>query len=138
MDLLKTTVHLLHGQTDNCLTKIDRLFQDSPTEGVGMLHRNSPFLSLPPPSPTSYVLTLPLISPSPSPFSRLLHLLLYPLCLLPFVSFFFSPPPSPPHPSPASLIELLAEVLDAEMSLFGKRVLTVEEWLKRYLKVRVM
>ena len=35
MDLLKTTVHLLHGQTDNCLTKIDRLFQDSPTEGVG-------------------------------------------------------------------------------------------------------
>ena len=37
---------------------------------------------------------------------------------------------------PASLIELLAEVLDAEMSLFGKRILTVEEWLKRYLKVR--
>ena len=35
MDLLKTTVHLLHGQSDNCLTKIDRLFQDSPTEGVG-------------------------------------------------------------------------------------------------------
>jgi hypothetical protein len=68
MDLLKTTVHLLHGQTDNCLTKIDRLFHDSPTEGV------------------------------------------------------------------ASLIALLAEVLDAELSLFGKRVTTVEEWLKRYLK----
>lgn len=34
----------------------------------------------------------------------------------------------------ASLIELLAEVLDAEMSLFGKRILTVEEWLKRYLQ----
>ena len=38
MDLLKTTVHLLHGQTDNCLTKIDRLFQDSPTEGVGVYY----------------------------------------------------------------------------------------------------
>ena len=35
----------------------------------------------------------------------------------------------------ASLIELLAEVLDAELSLFGKRVVAVEEWLKRYLKV---
>ena len=37
--------------------------------------------------------------------------------------------------SPASLIELLAEVLDAEQSLFGKKVRPVEDWLKRYLKV---
>ena len=34
----------------------------------------------------------------------------------------------------ASLIELLAEVLDAEQSLFGKKVRPVEDWLKRYLK----
>lgn len=36
---------------------------------------------------------------------------------------------------PASLIELLAEVLDAEQSLFGKKVRPLEDWLKRYLKV---
>lgn len=34
----------------------------------------------------------------------------------------------------ASLIELLAELLDAEQSLFGKKVRSVEVWLKRYLK----
>ena len=34
----------------------------------------------------------------------------------------------------ASLIELLAEVLDAEQSLFGKKVRPVEDWLKRYLR----
>ena len=55
-----------------------------------------------------------------------------PLLLSVSPSHFLSPSPSP---LPASLIELLAEVLDAEMSLFGKRILTVEEWLKRYLKV---
>lgn len=36
---------------------------------------------------------------------------------------------------PASLIELLAEVLDAEQSLFGKKVRPVDDWLRRYLKV---
>jgi hypothetical protein len=37
MELLRATVHLLHGQTDNSLTRIDRLFMDSdPKEGVGM------------------------------------------------------------------------------------------------------
>lgn len=36
MELLRATVHLLHGQTDNSLTRIDRLFMDSdPKEGVG-------------------------------------------------------------------------------------------------------
>ena len=35
----------------------------------------------------------------------------------------------------ASLIELLKEVLDAEQSLFGKRVRPLKEWLQRYLKV---
>ena len=49
-------------------------------------------------------------------------------CVIFLSSSSFSPSRS------ASLIELLAEVLDAEMSLFGKRVLTVEEWLKRYLQ----
>lgn len=34
----------------------------------------------------------------------------------------------------ASLIELLDEVLDAEQNLFGKKVRSVEDWLKRYLK----
>jgi len=69
MELLRSTVHLLHGQTDNSLTRIDRLFLDTdPREGV------------------------------------------------------------------ASLIELLAEVLDAEQSLFGKKVRPLEDWLKRYLK----
>lgn len=69
MEMLRSTVHLLHGQTDNSLTRIDRLFMDSdPKEGV------------------------------------------------------------------ASLIELLTEVLDAEQSLFGKKVGPVEQWLKRYLK----
>ena len=34
----------------------------------------------------------------------------------------------------ASLIELLAEVLDAQQNLFGKRIQPVEKWLKRYLK----
>ena len=34
----------------------------------------------------------------------------------------------------ASLIELLAEVLDAQQNLFGKRVQPMEKWLKRYLK----
>lgn len=34
----------------------------------------------------------------------------------------------------ASLIELLAEVLDAQQNLFGKRTQTMEKWLKRYLK----
>ena len=38
------------------------------------------------------------------------------------------------HTPPASLIELLAELLDAEQSLFGKKVRPVEDWLKRYLK----
>ena len=34
--MLRATVHLLHGQTDNSLTRIDRLFMDSdPKEGVG-------------------------------------------------------------------------------------------------------
>lgn len=38
MELLRSTVHLLHGQTDNSLTRIDRLFTDSdPQEGVGEL-----------------------------------------------------------------------------------------------------
>ena len=36
MEMLRATVHLLHGQTDNSLTRIDRLFMDSdPKEGVG-------------------------------------------------------------------------------------------------------
>ena len=35
----------------------------------------------------------------------------------------------------ASLIELLAEVLDAEQSLFGKKVRPVDDWLRKYLKV---
>ena len=114
MDLLKTTVHLLHGQTDNCLTKIDRLFQDSPTEGVG-----------------TYTLA-PLSLPSTSVHLPDLSVYL-PLSLPPSLSFFHSP--SLPLPLfLASLIELLAEVLDAEMTLFGKRVLSVEEWLRRYLK----
>ena len=34
----------------------------------------------------------------------------------------------------ASLIELLAEVLDAEQCLFGKKVRPVEDWLKHYLR----
>ena len=38
------------------------------------------------------------------------------------------------HTPPASLIELLAELLDAEQSLFGKKVRPVEDWLKRYLR----
>ena len=34
--MLKSTVFLLHGQTDNSLTRIDRLFLDSDQElGVG-------------------------------------------------------------------------------------------------------
>jgi hypothetical protein len=37
-------------------------------------------------------------------------------------------------PPPASLIELLAEVLDAQQNLFGKRTQTMEKWLKRYLR----
>lgn len=38
MDILRNTVHLLHGQTDNSLTRIDRLFQESdPQLGVGKL-----------------------------------------------------------------------------------------------------
>jgi hypothetical protein len=38
MELLRNTVHLLHGQTDNSLTRIDRLFQDSdPKSGVAYL-----------------------------------------------------------------------------------------------------
>lgn len=37
MEILRTTVHLLHGQADNSLTRIDRLFLDSdPRKGVGM------------------------------------------------------------------------------------------------------
>ena len=37
MDTLKKTVHLLHGQADNSLTRITRLFQDDrdPSIGVG-------------------------------------------------------------------------------------------------------
>ena len=36
--MLRATVHLLHGQTDNSLTRIDRLFMDSdPKEGVGKM-----------------------------------------------------------------------------------------------------
>ena len=36
MELLRSTVHLLHGQADNSLTRVDRLFLDSdPREGVG-------------------------------------------------------------------------------------------------------
>ena len=36
MEMLRSTVHLLHGQTDNSLTRIDRLFLESdPQEGVG-------------------------------------------------------------------------------------------------------
>ena len=37
MDILKKTVHLLHGQADNSLTRITRLFQDErdPCVGVG-------------------------------------------------------------------------------------------------------
>ncbi len=35
----------------------------------------------------------------------------------------------------ACLIELLSEVLDAEQSLFGKKVRPVDDWLLRYLKV---
>ena len=37
MDILKKTVHLLHGQADNSLTRITRLFQDEadPSLGVG-------------------------------------------------------------------------------------------------------
>ena len=39
MEMLRSTVHLLHGQTDNSLTRIDRLFLESdPKEGVGQLH----------------------------------------------------------------------------------------------------
>lgn len=69
MDILRATIHLLHGQTDNSLTRIDRLFQNSdPRKGV------------------------------------------------------------------AFLIELLAEVLDAELNLFGKKVRPVKDWLVRYLK----
>ena len=38
MDILRNTVHLLHGQADNSLTRIDRLFQGSdPQLGVGKL-----------------------------------------------------------------------------------------------------
>ena len=38
MEMLRSTVHLLHGQTDNSLTRIDRLFMDSdPKEGVGKM-----------------------------------------------------------------------------------------------------
>ena len=40
-----------------------------------------------------------------------------------------------PNFLPVSLIELLAEVLDAEQSLFGKKVRPVDDWLRRYLKV---
>lgn len=36
----------------------------------------------------------------------------------------------------ASLIELLKEALDAEQSLFGQRIRPMDEWLKRYLKVK--
>ncbi len=69
MDILRATIHLLHGQTDNSLTRIDRLFLNSdPRKGV------------------------------------------------------------------ACLIELLAEVLDAELNLFGKKVRPVKDWLVRYLK----
>ncbi len=39
----------------------------------------------------------------------------------------------PPSPA-ACLIQLLVEVLDAEQSLFGKKVGPVEHWLKRYLR----
>lgn len=36
MEILRATIHLLHGQTDNSLTRIDRLFLDSdPRRGVG-------------------------------------------------------------------------------------------------------
>ena len=36
MEILKNTVFLLHGQTDNSLTRIDRLFQETdPQLGVG-------------------------------------------------------------------------------------------------------
>ena len=42
MEQLRSTVHLLHGQTDNSLTRIDRLFLDSdPREGVGELQYHS-------------------------------------------------------------------------------------------------
>ena len=33
---------------------------------------------------------------------------------------------------------MLMEVLDAEQSLFGKKVKPVDDWLKRYLKVSHM
>jgi len=69
MDILRSTIHLLHGQTDNSFTRIDRLFLNSK-----------------------------------------------------------------PHMGVACLIELLAEVLDAEVSLFGKKVKPVKDWLTRYLK----
>lgn len=36
MELLRNAVHHIHAQTDNSLTRIDRLFQDSnPQIGVG-------------------------------------------------------------------------------------------------------
>ena len=36
MEILRATIHLLHGQADNSLTRIDRLFHDSdPRKGVG-------------------------------------------------------------------------------------------------------
>jgi len=38
MEMLRATVHLFHGQADNSLTRIDRLFMDSdPKDGVGEL-----------------------------------------------------------------------------------------------------
>ena len=36
MEILRATIHLLHGQVDNSLTRVDRLFLDSdPRKGVG-------------------------------------------------------------------------------------------------------
>lgn len=53
MDMLRNTVHLLHGQTDNSMTRIKRLFQSDthPQQGVGecgadALHPLFPKLSL--------------------------------------------------------------------------------------------
>lgn len=40
MEVLRSTVHLLHGQTDNSLTRIDRLFLETdPRKGVGKGHQ---------------------------------------------------------------------------------------------------
>jgi hypothetical protein len=38
MEILRATIHLLHGQVDNSLTRVDRLFLDpesDPRRGVG-------------------------------------------------------------------------------------------------------